>query len=228
MSRLDSPTEAIEVVPAILRKSFEKIRHDWEQVAEVATHVHLDVADGVFAGDATWQDIARFAELGDTPLMELHMMVQRPADFVEAVIELAPGRCIWHLKVFADADEVRSFFQYLRGKVDTELALALNIETSIERLEPLLDVVDYVLFMGIDPGFTSQPLVASVFKRISQFKKSNPDMTVAVDGAVSKKSIERYARSGARQFCAHSSIFGEGDPKENMEQLRLLAEAAIA
>ena len=217
----------IKIVPAILRKSFEGIQEDWSLVVESADFIQLDVTDGIFAGDGTWQDVARFTELGDPKKIELHMMVQRPADFLDAVIALDPGRCIWHVESFGSEDDIREMFEHLRMNSSISLALARNPITPVARLEKMLNIVDYVLFMGVDPGYTGAPLVESVFSDINSFLSRNPDVKVAVDGSVNKASLERFVKAGARQLCAHSSIFGEGSPSENMEQLRLLAESFV-
>jgi len=217
----------VEIVPAVLRKTYEDIEKDWNRICERALHVQLDVTDGVFAGEGTFRDIARFRRLRRSEKIELHMMVHTPGNYVDSVAELSPARCIFHLESFEGTNHLRLVYETLREKTQAELALALNPESPNERLEEHLSLVDYVLFMGYNPGFANQPVNPVVFRKIGSFVDKYPDIPVAVDGHVGKDTIEPYVRAGARMLCANTAIFKEGDPEENFEQLRLLAEAVL-
>ena len=215
----------VEIVPAVLRRTWEGIQEDWEKVCQLPTHVQIDVTDGVFAGDGTFRDVRQFKKLPESEKIELHMMVHTPANFTDDVIDLNPARCIFHLESFSGTNDIEFVYKGLREKTSTELALAINPASPNERLEEYMELIDYVLFMGYDPGFSGTPLNPSVYRKIGQFKDEHPDTPIAVDGAVGKETVEPYVKAGATILCANSSIFKAGDPKENWEQLRLLAEA---
>lgn len=220
-------TEALEIVPAILSPSFETMARHWAAVIDEVDHVQLDVTDGIFAGAGTFRDIARFAELGDLAKMELHLMVQPPADYVNAVMLLKPARCAFHLEAFESIEALTFVYQKLREVSGIELGLALNPATPYTRIEPVLNLIDYVLFLGVYPGQFGQSLAPEVPKKISAFHAMHPHFPIAVDGHVGRDTIEIFVQSGARILCIHSAIFGSGVPKENIIQLRLLAEAAL-
>lgn len=216
----------IEVVPAILRKTYEQIAADWQRVQHVAPHIQLDITDGIFAGDGTFREVRRFKQLPDSRKIELHMMVHTPGNFVNDILDLNPARCIFHLEAFAGTGDIAFVYAKLRESTQTELALALNPESPNERLEEHLGLVDYVLFMGYNPGWANQPINQIVFRKIGQFRDKHPDMRVAVDGHVSKDTVADYVKAGASILCANTAIFGQGEPAENYRQLLLLAEAA--
>lgn len=217
----------IEIVPAILRATLEGIVHDWEIIEPVAEHIQLDVTDGVFAGDGTFRDVRFFKRLPNSTKIELHMMVQKPSDYVDDVIDLAPARCVFHLEAFIDGGHVQEVYKQLRvGLPSTELALAVNPETPTERLEEYLPLVNYAFFMGYNPGWSGQPVNPMVFPKIAQFHNMYPEMPIAVDGHVGKDTIADFVKAGATILCANSSIFKEGNPRENYEQLKLFAHAA--
>lgn len=219
--------ETVEVVPAILRNTYEKIEEDWNGIREVAGHVQIDITDGVFAGEGTFRDVRQFKRLVESERCELHMMVHTPANFVDDIVDLAPARCIFHLEAFSGTNDLVFVYEKLREATQSELALALNPETPQERLEEYLDLIDYVLFMGYNPGWANQPINPVVYRKIGQFKDQHADMPVAVDGHVDKETVEPYVKAGAGILCANSSIFGRGNPVENYQQLKLLAEAAM-
>ncbi len=217
----------IEIVPAVLRRTYEKIEEDWNVVREAAAHVQIDVTDGVFAGDGTFRQVSRFKRLAKSEKCELHMMVHTPSYYVDDIIDLNPARCVFHLEAFFDTGDTAFVYEKLREKTQSELALALNPETSNERLEEHLPLLDYVMFMGYNPGWANQPINPVVYKKIGQFKSRHADTPVAVDGHVDKETVAPYVKAGASILCANTSIFGQGNPLENLEQLRLLARAAV-
>jgi ribulose-phosphate 3-epimerase len=215
----------IEIVPAILRTTFEKIEEDWNKVVRIANYIQIDVTDGVFAGDESFMDIPRLADLSDSHKIELHMMVQTPADYVEDIIELNPGRCIFHLESFLGNLDLPFVYNTVGEYTSSEMGIAINPDTDISRLTEYLPLIQYVLFLGVTPGFSGQAISPHIFEKISDFHAKNPHIKISVDGHIDKTTIEKYAKAGATIFCANSAIFKEGNPEENIKQLALLASA---
>ena len=217
----------VEIVPAILRSTFEKIEHDWKKVVHSVQHIQIDITDGVFAGNGSFRDIKRFKKLPLAEKSELHCMVHTPSNFVVDIIDLNPARCVFHLEAFSGTDELGHVYTKLRENTSSELALALNPETPIQRLTEYLPLIDYILFMGYNPGWANQPINPLVFNKIRAAKKLWPDKKIEVDGHVGKDTIEQYVQAGANILCANTSIFGHGNPIENYKHLQLLANAAV-
>lgn len=216
----------IEVVPAILRKTWEKIEEDWKRIYKIPNHIQIDITDGIFAGEGTFREIKRFKKLPESQKIELHMMVHTPGNFVDDIVDLNPARVIFHLEAFEGTNDIKFIYETLREKTQSELALALNPESPNERLEEHLSLLDYVLFMGYNPGYANQPINPAVYMKIGQFYDKHRGLPIAVDGHVDKETAPAYVRAGAIILCANTFIFGSGDPRENYEQLRLLANSA--
>jgi ribulose-phosphate 3-epimerase len=222
-----SSAERLEIVPAILRATWEGIVEDWQKVADVAAHIQIDITDGIFAGEGTFRQIRQFKKLPKSQKAELHCMVHTPANFVDDIIDLNPARCIFHLESFSGTNDIRLTYEKLREHTDSQLAVALNPESPNEWLEEQLPLVDYVMFLGYSPGWANQPLQTIVYKKIVEFAGKHPTIPIAVDGHVAKETIPDYVTAGARILCANTSIFGHGDPKENIRQLQLLAASFV-
>ncbi len=217
----------IEIVPAILRTTYEKIAEDWQKVVHAVQHIQIDITDGIFAGEGTFRDIRRFKQLQSASKTELHLMVHTPSHYVDDVIDLNPARCVFHIEAFSGTNDIRFVYETLRQKTSTQLALAINPDTPLHYLDEFLPLVHYVLFMGYHPGWANQPLNPLVYNKIREFKAQQPHIPVAVDGHVSKETIPLYVAAGATILCANTAIFGAGDPVENIQQLGLLA-ASVA
>ena len=219
--------QKIEVVPAILRSTFEMIKEDWEKVEDAALHLQIDVTDGLFAGDPSFRDVVRFKQLRDSEKAELHMMVQTPADYVDAIVDLNPARCVFHLEAFEGKSSIKAVYQKLRENTQSELGLALNPESPAQWLEEHLDMLDFVLFMGYAPGWPNQELNETVVTKIGAFRDMHPEVRIGVDGHVNKETVEQFVKAGASILYANTALFGAGDPVENLKQLQLLAEAVV-
>ncbi|MEX1997588.1 MAG: hypothetical protein WEA04_02850 [Candidatus Andersenbacteria bacterium] len=221
-----APVLNVEIVPAILRRTYEKIEADWNTIQVVAHHVQIDITDGIFAGDGSFRDLPRFKRLVNSEKIELHLMVHTPAHYVDGVVDLNPARCVFHLEAFSGTNDLQFIYQKLRAETQAQLALAINPESPTARLEEFLPLLDYVLFMGYNPGWANQPLNPIVYNKIRSFREQHADFPVAVDGHVNRETIEPFIRAGAGILCANTAIFGQGEPVENYRQLTLLAEAA--
>lgn len=216
----------LEVVPAILRKTYEDIRQDWNRVCRSADHVQIDITDGIFAGDGTFREIRRFKQLENSQKIELHMMVSQPAQYVDDMVDLNPARCIFHLESFAGKGDLAEVLETIRSKTQAELALAINPSSPRERLNEYLYLIDYVMFLAVDPGYANQPFDQNIYQRIGAFREQYTEWPIAVDGHVNKETIAPLVKAGATMLCINTAIFSQGDPIENMTQLRLLAESA--
>lgn len=215
----------LEVIPAILRTTYEELAHDWHAVAETAHHIQIDVTDGIFAGDVSFRDIRRLKQLPLSQKIELHMMVHTPEHFLADIIDLNPARCVFHIESFAGDKNLEFAYEKLREETQSELALAINPASPNDWLEEHLAQIDYIMFMGYNPGWANQPLHAMAYKKVSEFHDRHPQTPIAVDGHVTKETVPLFVEAGATLLCANTAIFGEGNPVENLRQLQLLAEA---
>lgn len=218
---------AIEIVPAILRRTYEGIAADWQKIHLATNHIQIDVTDGIFAGDGSFRELRRFKQLPRSEKIELHLMVHTPSHYVDDIIDLQPARCIFHLEAFSGTSDIAATYRTLRNKTQAELALAINPTTPTTHLLEQLPLIDYVMFMGYNPGWANQPLDPTVYNKIRSFAASHPKVPIAVDGHVNKDTIAKFAEAGVTIFCANTAIFGGGDPVENIRQLELLAQSAV-
>lgn len=218
---------AVELVPAILRRTYEGIAENWEKVYQSVDHIHVDVTDGVFAGDGTFRDIRSFKRLPSSEKIELHMMVHNPGQYVDEVIALNPARCAFHLEAFSDGGHLDAVYRKLRGSTHTELGIAANLTTPMNWIVEQLERIDYVIFMGITTGWSGQAVNPIVYQRIGGFHQQYPDVPIAADGGVSLDTIADYIKAGATRLCAASAVFGVGDPVANISQLHHAIQSTI-
>ena len=216
----------IEIVPAVLRRTLEGMTADWNRVVQVAQHIHLDITDGVFAGQGSFRQLRELKKLPQSEKIGLHMMVHNPGQYVDDILDLQPARVVFHVGAFSDGGHLDLVYKKLRESPGIELGLGLASTNPVKWLFEQVPLVDFVLFLNVIPGYQGGSLDPLAFQRIGHFRERFPQVPIAVDGSVNKETIPDYIRAGASILCAGSAVFKAGDPIENIEQLRLVAEGA--
>ncbi len=184
--------------------------------------VHIDVMDGCFCPMMTVGP--PFIKALKTPLLkDAHLMIDEPleslADYVAAgtdIITIHPEACshphrvLQHLRSLSNANDAA------RGIVP---GAALNPGTPLEVLEPLLDELDFVLLLAVNPGWGGQKFIPATFKRIARTKQmitdSGREILLGVDGGITKSNIAEVARTGVDLIVTGSAVFDRKTPEEN-------------
>lgn len=197
------------VLPAILAHTeaefFEKL---W-LMDGLAPVIHLDVMDGALVPNTTWFDLVRLHEHRFRSSIELHVMCQDPLDILHQCEELeVVSRFIWHLEAPVEHLEVIRLVRH-SGR---QTGLAINPSSKLETLSPFIDLVDEVLVMGAEPGFSGKALDTRMIDRAQEIHAHHPELVLGFDIGVNAHTIPQLAKAGIRRFCAASAIFGQADP----------------
>jgi ribulose-phosphate 3-epimerase len=218
----------IRIVPSILSADFanlESALHAAEKGGAEA--VQIDVMDGHFVPNITIGPPVIAALRQVTPLvLDVHLMIERPeafiADFAEAGADI--------LTVHAEAcTHLHRVLQQIKGH-DMKAGVALNPATPLVVLEEVLDEVDLVLLMTVNPGFGGQKFIHSMLPKIQRLHEMLEDRnlsTVAleVDGGVNEETALLLGEAGATWLVAGSAVYGgDGNLMERISRLRSLAE----
>ena len=230
----------IEIIPTnTCPPDLTELARRSEEFAKFASHVQLDVADGVFVPATSWPyaegQLAELQELSDKGLphgdevsYEVHIMAKEPKDVGVHLAQAKVERIIGHIESFADSEEAGSTLTAWKAAGAQEVGLAILLDTPLTVLEPLLPLCDVVQVMSIARlGYQGAPFEPRIFDRIRELRAMHPDFAIEVDGGVSEKNIIELARAGATRFGVGSAISKAPDPKSAYETLKSLAENAI-
>lgn len=224
----------VEIIPAIIPKSFREIEEKTALVAGLVETVQIDVCDGKFTPNKTWPFITRsqspfeelIAEKKGLPLgerldYEFDLMVAKPAEAVPDFVRAGASRVILHLES-AEPDTLSDLIAEWKHSV--EIGLALKPSTPIENLEAFLHEVAFVQCMGNDRiGFSGISLdERSVLPKISALRKRHPRLVIGVDIGVSIDTAPRLIAVGANRLVVGSAIFESEDPRFAIEQFKRL------
>lgn len=192
------------IIPAILAKSREEFEEKIKKITPHADIIQIDVMDGAFVPNATWTDAKVIKDMRLPMQFEAHLMVENPE--VGAIEEWANAgafRIIFHLEATKKAAECLRQIK----KFHLEAGIAINPKTPVLKIKNLLPKIDYVLVMGVTPGFSGQKFQSVAIQKIKQIRKLAPHIEIGVDGGVDKAIAKKLYAAGADNLNAASAIF---------------------
>jgi ribulose-phosphate 3-epimerase len=213
----------VHIAPSILAADFSRLG---EQVREAeqagAQRIHIDVMDGHFVPNLSMGPVVVHGLRPVTHLqLEIHLMVEDPARFIDAFIREGADTLIVHQEVLPDPVPL---VQEIRGR-GKRVGLAVNPEHPVEGLEPYLGMIDLALCMTVHPGFGGQQFIPESPERIRRLRqlidRVNPSCELEVDGGIELDNAELVVRAGANVLVVGTGIFRvpEG-PAAAVRQLR--------
>ncbi len=197
------------IAPSILSADFGNLARDVRAICDGGCDlVHVDVMDGHFVPNLTIGPVvvSSVAKIASKPL-DIHLMVENNSFFVDLFAPLKPKYISFHIE---EEKHPHRLIQKIRG-LDISPAIVLNPHTPPEAIEFLLEDVDMVLLMSVNPGFGGQKFIPSVLEKIKRLKAlieiKNPNCLIEIDGGVSDKNIESLKEAGADVVVAGSFVY---------------------
>ncbi len=219
----------VYISPSVLSADLTKLTDDVEKVVSGgADWIHVDVMDGHFVPNLTFGAglVAALKRITDLPL-DVHLMVERPEWYIAPFADAGASVITFHPETTAhmqrQLDQVRACGM-LAG-------LALNPGTPLSYAEEVIDDLDLLLIMTVNPGFPAQRYIDTVTHKVARARAlldaRASSARLEVDGGIARNTIAAARGAGADTFVAGSAIFGSDDPTSEVGELRKLCYTAV-
>lgn len=209
----------IKVAASILSADCSRLNEEIKKVESSGVDMlHIDVMDGHFVpnitiGPIVVQSIRRITKL---PL-DVHLMIEHPEKFVDAFVEAGSDMITLHIETITKLKVKRQKVKLERQGI--KLGISLNPKTPLSKIEDLLDIVDFVLVMSVNPGFGGQKFMPGVLPKIKALR-AKFDGDISVDGGITDKVAAKLIAAGANILASGSYLFGAKDIKLAIERIK--------
>lgn len=218
----------IIIAPSILSADFANLGDEIRAVDRAgAEAIHVDVMDGHFVPNITIGPlVVKAARSVTDKILDVHLMIENADRYLESFAEAGADWITVHVEACTHLHRTVSRIKELGKKA----GVVLNPATPLSSLDSILEDVDLVMLMSVNPGFGGQSFIESTVTKIEQLKKRIDELSlqidIEIDGGVSLKTISRVAAAGANVFVAGSAIYGCQEYGPIIDELKGLAEQA--
>lgn len=212
------------ICPSLLSADFARLGESIGQIKSGTPILHLDIMDGHFVPNLSFgPGIVSVVRSLTDQLLDVHLMVSDPAHWIEPFYKAGADFLVIHLESTPHAQRVLAG---IRAK-GMRAGIALTPQTPVSALDYLMDDLDLVLLMTVNPGFGGQAYIPAMTEKIRVLREriddSRREILLQVDGGIDLKTAPLAARAGADLLVAGSAVFGQDDPAAALEQLKMAA-----
>ncbi len=211
----------VKIAPSILAADFTKLAEEITAIEKAgADIIHLDVMDGHFVPNLTFglPIIKQIRKITDLPF-DVHLMVTNPEDFFKPLAEIGVQYISFHPETVYHAHRQINLIK----EYGIKAGIVLNPGTSLSYVDSLIQEVDFILLMSVNPGFGGQKFITSTFSKLTKLEelreKHNPQMLIEIDGGVNNLNAHDLVAGGADMLVAGSYVFN-GNYREQINSLR--------
>jgi ribulose-phosphate 3-epimerase len=218
----------IDLAPSILAADFAHLADQIERAtAGGGSVIHVDIMDGHFVPNLTLgPPVVKSLRRATRLPLDCHLMIENPDLFIP---EFAEAGADW-ISVHQEACRHLNRTLHLIKQHNCRAGVVINPATPVETLSEVLDIVDHVLVMSVNPGFGGQKFIPSTLHKMTRLAeiraRNGYQFRIEVDGGVAMDTVTDVVRAGAEILVAGSAVFGAGDVKKNAQALLEAARSA--
>lgn len=209
------------LAPSLLAADFARLADDIAKVEQDADWLHLDVMDGHFVPNITFgPDLVRAVRDVTRLPLDVHLMIEEPDRHLEAFARAGADRLTVHVEA---CPHLQRTLQHIRD-LGCRAGVALNPHTPLENIRYVLEDVDLVLLMTVNPGFGGQKFLPAVLPKVKRLaawlRLGGRQIHIEVDGGINTETAPLVVAAGANVLVAGSAVFGAPDPVAVLRALR--------
>jgi len=203
-----------KIIPAVLAKDLDEFNQKVNKAALFFDEIQIDIIEDAFANNET-VELVNIPSLPAGKDYQMHLMVTDPVDYLYHCKRLGAKTVIFHNEIEKDTSEI---IEKIREQ-GLAIFLAIAHESGLETFEKYIQLVDGILLMGVESGFTGQQFKPKVLEKLKDLREKYPDIVIEIDGGVKRENIKELFDAGANILVVNSLFFKAEDMAAVVKEL---------
>lgn len=210
------------ISPSVLAADFSRLGEEAKKVELAgAEYLHLDVMDGIFVPNISFgAPVISAIRKSTNAVFDVHLMIVDPQRYIDDFIKAGADIITVH---YESCDNPLSVVRYIKSK-GIRAAISVKPATPVDVLFPMLDELDMVLIMTVEPGFGGQKLIPETVEKVRALRKytdsKGMSLDIEVDGGITPENLSMLTEAGANVIVAGSAIFKAADPEKVIKEMK--------
>lgn len=215
---------SVKIAPSILASDFANLQKEIEMLnVSEADYIHVDIMDGVFVPNISFGiPVTEAVNKHALKPLDVHLMIINPDQYLEAFRNAGAAIISVHFEVCGHLHRTLQEIKQLGCKA----GVAINPHTSVELLKDIINDIDLVCIMSVNPGFGGQKFIENTYKKVKRLKEiiieANAQTEIEIDGGVNEKNAPLLRAAGADVLVAGSFVFSSPDPISTIQKLKMI------